>query len=67
MSLNGYIALCLGVLSDWRVIAVALGSLVLWSILRYVGMVYYRRAPFRPPAGPKGGGAPEAEERRPAS
>lgn len=30
------------VLSDWRVIAVAVGTIILWALLRYVGSVYRR-------------------------
>ncbi|HTX73277.1 MAG TPA: hypothetical protein VMC79_10670, partial [Rectinemataceae bacterium] len=41
MDLNGYIALSMRVLGDWRVIAAALGSIVVWALLRRVGVVYH--------------------------
>jgi hypothetical protein len=43
MSLHDYAAICLKVLADWRVLAVAAGTIALWAILRFVGMVYRRR------------------------
>lgn len=35
-----YLSLILGVLKDWRAIAVAVLVLLSWALLRYVGMVF---------------------------
>jgi len=48
VDLNGYIALSIRVLSDWRVVFVALGSIILWAILRRVGVVYHTIPSQRP-------------------
>jgi hypothetical protein len=47
------IGIAVQVLSDWRVIAVAVATLLVWTLLRYVGVVY--RKP-RLPSSKKAGG-----------
>ncbi|MDA8427533.1 MAG: hypothetical protein M0Z80_15510 [Treponema sp.] len=67
MDLNGYMALSMQVLSDWRVVFVALGSIIVWSILRRVGVVYHagpRRRPQAPSLPPKN--IPRSRPRRSA-
>jgi hypothetical protein len=43
MDLNGYLSLFTRVLSDWRVVFIAVATILAWAALRYVGMVYDRR------------------------
>ena len=45
MDLAAALELSLKVLSDWRVIAIALVVILAWAALRYVGSVYRRRPP----------------------
>ncbi len=67
MSLDYYMQLSLQVLADWRIIAVALGSILVWALLRYVGMVYYRRPkPKRRPSAAKKQAAPKPAPRQEA-
>ena len=49
MDLNDYASLSIRVLEDWRVIAVAIGSILVWAILRRVGAVYRSLPSLRPP------------------
>jgi len=44
MGLNELFALSIKVLSDWRVIGITIAIILLWAALRYVGMVYHKRA-----------------------
>ncbi len=57
MDLNGYIALSMRVIEDWRVVFIAVASIVVWAILRRVGVVYHpgprRRPQVRAPAPPR--------------
>jgi hypothetical protein len=57
VDLDGYIALSLRVLEDWRVIFIAIGSIIVWTILRRVGAVYHvgprRRPQPRTPSPPQ--------------
>ncbi len=74
MDLSGYLSLFARVLSDWRVLFIAVATLLAWTALRYVGMVYDRRPrraaprriaprPARPSAkAPRAAPAPEIEE-----
>lgn len=43
MDLTGYLSLFARVLSDWRVVFIAVATILAWAALRYVGMVYDRR------------------------
>jgi hypothetical protein len=70
MDLSGYLSLFTRVLSDWRVVFIAVATILAWAALRYVGMVYDRRprrgaaarSSFRPAApAPK---APRAQAQR---
>lgn len=54
MEFGAAIAVSLKVLADWRVIAIAVGTLLLWAALRYVGTVYHKRIPTRPRASAPG-------------
>ncbi len=56
MSIDEYARLSIAVLRDWRVIAVAIGAILIWAALRYVGLVYYSRS--RIPARKKGAAKP---------
>jgi hypothetical protein len=63
MPLEKYFSISLRVLSDWRVIAIALLTLGVWAVLRYVGMVY-RRPVLRPRARPPAPAAKPAPAKR---
>jgi len=71
MDIDGYLSLFGRVLSDWRILFIAVMCLIAWAALRYVGMVYDRRPRIRRPlirrplpraAAPKAAPAPESEE-----
>ncbi len=68
-TMTDYIGLSIAVISDWRVIAATLGLIIMWAILRYVGMVYNRsprslarKAP-RPTVGAPKAGSNEAAKK----
>jgi hypothetical protein len=74
MDLSGYLSLFTRVLSDWRVVFIAVATILAWAALRYVGMVYDRRprrkaavrSSFRPaapaPRAPRAQAAPIEED-----
>ncbi|MDP3177462.1 MAG: hypothetical protein Q8M76_06135 [Spirochaetaceae bacterium] len=43
MGVGDYLNVCLAVVSDYRVIAIAVATILLWAALRYIGMVYGRK------------------------
>ena len=43
MRIGDYLNVCLAVIADYRVIAIAVATILLWAALRYIGMVYGRR------------------------
>lgn len=47
MDLAGTLAVSIKVLSDWRVLFIAVAVILLWATLRYVGSVYRNRSPRR--------------------
>jgi len=54
MDLKGYIDLSIKVLSDWRVLVCTGAVLVIWTLLRYVGVIapHHPRTYTRPKASP---------------
>jgi hypothetical protein len=63
MDLSEMLSIALKVISDWRVVFITVAVLVVFTILRYVGIVYHKRprTRARPPlptsaAEPSGGG-----------
>jgi hypothetical protein len=74
MELSEMLYLALKVIADWRVVFITVAVLVVFAILRYVGLVYHRRprtrarppsSSFGPPSSGGGrraaGGAARAE------
>lgn len=69
MDLDGYIALSLRVIEDWRVVFIAVASIIVWAILRRVGVVYHpgprRRPQVKTPAPPRPRRSPLRREQAP--
>ncbi len=50
MNLAQSLSIALKVLSDWRVLFIALAAILVWAALRYVGIVYSRAPRSKPRA-----------------
>jgi len=71
MDLSEMLYFALKVIADWRVLFITAAALVVFAILRYVGIVYHKRPRTRarppsalPGAAPPGGGAAGRAGRR---
>lgn len=60
MDLSEMLAIAIKVIADWRVVLVTVGVLLVFAILRYVGLVYHKRPRTRPRPPSAGPGAASA-------
>jgi hypothetical protein len=47
MELSDMLNVALKVIADWRVVAISIAMLVVFALLRYVGLVYHKRPKVR--------------------